>query len=215
MFGPNGPLMRSGDRRSILEQTEKRFQGLPTTSPSAAARIHESLLKRTWKRTWVFRFYVSFRLRSWYVIFYSLKVSLETGLYNYVVVTSANLEEDPTNTSSFKKGEVAAIIKFDKERSLSRAAISHSRESPEYFIFCKEYYLRSFFSLKMCNIVKYFIFWKEYFLRSFFSLKMCNVVKCDKEGPAQVKYNFSFWQICVLYQRNITSLFWRTCHVSS
>lgn len=168
MFGPNGPLMRSGDRRSILEQTEKRFQGLPTTSPSAAARIHESLLKRTWKRTWVFRFYVSFRLRSWYVIFYSLKVSLETGLYNYVVVTSANLEEDPTNTSSFKK--------FDKERSLSRAAISHSRESPEYFIFCK-----------------------EYFLRSFFSLKMCNVVKCDKEGPAQVKYNFSFWQICVLY----------------
>ena len=208
MFGPNGPLMRSGDRRSILEQTEKRFQGLPTTSPPAAARIHESLLKRTWKRTWVFRFYVSFRLRSWYVIFYSLKVSLETGLYNYVVVTSANLEEDPTNTSSFKKGEVAAIIKFDKERSLSRAAISHSRESPEYFIFCKEYFLRSFFSLKMCNIVKYF-------LRSFFSLKMCNVVKCDKEGPAQVKYNFSFWQICVLYQRNITSLFWRTCHVSS
>ena len=192
MFGPNGPLMRSGDRRSILEQTEKRFQGLPTTSPPATARIHESLLKRTWKRTWVFRFYVSFRLRSWYVIFYSLKVSLETGLYNYVVVTSANLEEDPTNTSSFKKGEVAAIIKFDKERSLSRAAISHSRESPEYFIFCK-----------------------EYFLRSFFSLKMCNVVKCDKEGPAQVKYNFSFWQICVLYQRNITSLFWRTCHVSS
>ena len=213
MFGPNGPLMRSGDRRSILEQTEKRFQGLPTTSPPAAARIHESLLKRTWKRTWVFRFYVSFRLRSWYVIFYSLKVSLETGLYNYVVVTSANLEE--TNTSSFKKREVAAIIKFDKERSLSRAAISHSRESPEYFIFCKEYFLRSFFSLKMCNIVKYFIFWKEYFLRSFFSLKMCNVVKCDKEGPAQVRYNFSFWQICVLYQRNITSLFWRTCHVSS
>ena len=33
MFGPNGRLMRSGDRRSILEQTEKRLRLLPPTFP--------------------------------------------------------------------------------------------------------------------------------------------------------------------------------------
>ena len=45
MFAVNGRLMRSGDSRSIQDQTEKKGFGLPPTSTQAVnPRNHESLL---------------------------------------------------------------------------------------------------------------------------------------------------------------------------
>ena len=44
MFGVNGRLMRSGDSRSIPDQTEKRFETSPTSTQVVNPRNHESLL---------------------------------------------------------------------------------------------------------------------------------------------------------------------------